>query len=210
IAVATHAIGDRANHLILNVYEELREETRARGLRHRVEHAQHLLPEDVARFARLGVVASLQPTHCTSDIPLSTSLLSGRRLANYAWRSLLDSGATVAFGSDAPVEDPNPFFGIHAAVTRQTPDGAPEGGWEPEERLTVAEALSAYSAGAAGAAGRGDRVGRIAPGQLADLIAVDADPVEADPASLRNIRVLRTLVGGVSRYEADSDRPPLR
>lgn len=209
IAVATHAIGDRANHLILNVYAELSAETAARGLRHRVEHAQHLLPGDVARFAELGVVASLQPTHCTSDIPLSTSLLAGRTLANYAWRSLLNTGAIVAFGSDAPVEDPNPFFGVHAAVTRQTPDGHPAGGWEPEERLSVTEALRAYTEAPARAAGREDRLGRIAPGQLADLIAVDVDPVTIDPAKLRGVRVLQTIVGGVSRYEAAGSGSPL-
>lgn len=201
IAVATHAIGDRANQLILDVYEEFAELTAARGLRHRVEHAQHMRPEDVLRFARLGVIPSSQPTHCTSDIPLSNSLLSGRDLANYPWRQLADAGAVLAFGSDAPVEEAEPMFGIHAAVTRQDPSGQPLGGWEPHQRVSVLEALEAYSAGSAYAAGQEQRLGRIAPGQLADFVALAEDPTTVAPAALRDLPVLTTVVGGEIRYE---------
>ena len=201
IAVATHAIGDQANHLVLNAYQEVLAETRQRGLRHRIEHSQHIRRSDVQRFAELGVLPSLQPTHCTSDIPLANSLLAGRDLANYAWRSLTDSGARLVFGSDAPIEDPTPMHGIHAAVTRTDKDGNPIGGWEPHERLTVAEALTAYTHGGAYAAGTESRTGRLTPGQAADFIVLDTDPFTAAPETLRDIKVLTTIVGGLVRYE---------
>ena len=139
IAVATHAIGDRAAHLVLDAYAAV-----AAGgsrLRHRIEHAQHLLPGDIRRIAALGVVASMQPTHCTSDIDLVERLLGDRTVASYAWRDVLNAGAPLAFGSDAPVEEPNPFHGLYAAVTRTRADGTPPGGWQPEQRLSVDEVL---------------------------------------------------------------------
>jgi predicted amidohydrolase YtcJ len=199
IAVATHAIGDQANHLVLNAYERHLDASRRKGLRHRIEHAQHIRRADVPRFAELGVVPSLQPTHCTSDIALSDSLLAGRDLANYAWRSLSNAGANLAFGSDAPVEHPNPFLGIHAAVTRQTVEGEPTGGWEPQERVTVAEAIVAYSYGAAAASGTSDR-GQLTVGSLADFIVVDVDPFTAELDRLPEISVLAAIVGGKVRY----------
>lgn len=201
IAVATHAIGDQANHLVLNAYAEVVESTRHNGLRHRIEHSQHIRRDDIERFATLGVLPSLQPTHCTTDIPLASSMLAGRDLGNYAWRSLSDAGARVVFGSDAPIEDPNPFHGIHAAVTRQNAAGEPLGGWEPAERLSVAEAISAYSAGGAYAAGQEKRVGQLTVGSFADFITVDADPFTAAPENLRDITVLTAVVGGEIRYQ---------
>ncbi|MFB6610128.1 amidohydrolase [Agromyces sp. NPDC056379] len=201
IAVATHAIGDQANHLVLNAYEEVAALSRAAGLRHRIEHAQHIRWDDVPRFAALEVIPSLQPTHCTSDIPLSESLLAGRSLANYAWRSLADAGAHLAYGSDAPIEDPNPLHGIHAAVTRQNAVGSPAGGWEPEQRISVREALAAHSAGGAYAANREHRQGRLAPGQLADFVALERDPFDIEPESLRDLRVMTTVVGGDVRFQ---------
>ncbi|SDT35318.1 amidohydrolase [Microterricola viridarii] len=201
IAVATHAIGDEANHLVLNAYEEIRATSAERGLRNRIEHAQHIRHADIPRFAALGVLPSLQPTHCTSDIPIADALLAGRELGNYAWRSLTESSAQLVFGSDAPIEDPTPMHGIHAAVTRQSESGEPACGWEPEERLTVAEAISAYTYGGAYAAGQEHTVGRLAPGQFADFIVLDADPFAAEPEALRGITVLSTVVGGAVRFQ---------
>ncbi|WP_234407254.1 amidohydrolase [Microterricola viridarii] len=201
IAVATHAIGDEANHLVLNAYEEIRAISAERGLRNRIEHSQHIRHADIPRFAELGILPSLQPTHCTSDIPLANALLAGRELGNYAWRSLTEADAQLVFGSDAPIEDPTPMHGIHAAVTRQSESGEPAGGWEPAERLSVAEAISAYTYGGAYAAGQENKVGRLAPGQFADFIVLEDDPFAAEPESLRDIAVLTTVVGGAVRFQ---------
>ncbi|MDP9842702.1 amidohydrolase [Streptosporangium lutulentum] len=198
IAVATHAIGDQANHLVVNAYEAVGSSP---GLRHRIEHAQHLRRTDITRMARLGIVASMQPVHCTSDIDLVSSLLAGQDLASYAWRTMLNEGVPLAFGSDAPVEHPNPFAALHAAVTRTRPDGTPAGGWQPEQRLNIGEALLAHTLGSAYAAGEEGRKGLLAPGLLADLIAVDTDPFTAKPDSVQHTKVLTTVVGGDIRWQ---------
>lgn len=216
IAVATHAIGDRANQLVLDAYQDLirnpldaspgitgRVEPAATRLRHRIEHTQHLRPADVQRVARLGVVPSMQPTHCTSDIPLASTLLVGRELASYAWRSLIDAGAVPAFGSDAPVELPDPLHGIHAAATRQNRDHEPGGGWQPGERVSVAEAIAGFTTGAAHASGEEAAKGRLRPGMLADFTALGADPYAVDHPELRDIPVMATAVGGALRYRRD-------
>lgn len=199
IAVATHAIGDRAAQSVLDAYEHVA--TGGSGLRHRIEHAQHLRPVDIRRMAALGVVASMQPTHCTSDIELVGKLLGDRDVASYAWRDVLNAGVPLAFGSDAPVEDPNPFHSLYAATTRARADGTPAGGWQPEQRLGVGEAITAYTLGSAYAAGEEQRKGLLTPGRLADFIAVDTDPLEAMPAELRDTAVLTTVVGGVVRWQ---------
>ncbi|WP_348788792.1 amidohydrolase [Leifsonia sp. NPDC080035] len=202
IAVATHAIGDRANHTVLDAYERAHDAAVRGGLRLRVEHAQHLQPADVARFARLGVIASLQPTHWASDIPLVSSLLGGRELASYAWSALRDAGAAVAFGSDAPVEPSAPMLGVQAAVLRGT--AASPGGLEPGLRpVGVEEALSAYTAGPAYAAGLDHRVGRLAPGTLADFVALDRDPFSTEPSELGSIRPVATVVDGLPAFGLD-------
>lgn len=197
IAVATHAIGDQANHLVLDAYAAIGPTP---GLRHRIEHAQHLQPADVARMARLGVVASMQPVHCTSDMDLVDTLLAGHELASYAWRDLLDAGVALAFGSDAPVEDPNPFPALYAATTRTRADGTPAGGWQPEQRISMAEAVRAHTAGAAYAAGEEAYKGILATGMLADFIAVDTDPYRESPEAVQRTRVLTTVVGGEVRW----------
>ncbi len=206
IAVAAHAIGDAANHLLLDALQtaaaaspDTRPESR---LRHRVEHAQFLQAADVGRFARLGVIASMQPTHCTSDIALVQRMLAGHEVARYAWRSLLDAGAVVTFGSDAPVEDPNPWLGIHAAVTRQRVDGTPAGGWVPEERITLAQALRGYTVAPAYASGEERLKGRLRPGMLADFAVLTQDPFDVDPSALHGISVTATVVGGRTRWSA--------
>ncbi|MFG1744558.1 amidohydrolase [Micromonospora chalcea] len=204
IAVAAHAIGDAANRMVLRAYARWRDSAGpgpAARLRHRIEHTQHLLPEDVPLLARSGVIASMQPTHCTSDIPLTSRMLAGRDLASYAWRSLLDAGAVVAFGSDAPVEDPDPFFGVHAAVTRQQPDGTPPGGVDPHERLDLDTALRCFTGAGAYASYEEHLKGRLRPGMLADFIALPTDPYRVEPARLRDLTVALTVVGGVVRWQ---------
>ncbi|HEU5144262.1 MAG TPA: amidohydrolase [Dermatophilaceae bacterium] len=191
--VATHAIGDEANRLVLDAFGTMRAEGFDNILR--IEHAQHLRLEDVPRFRELRVIASMQPSHCTADLELADEIIGDRPLASYAWRTVLDAGAALAFGSDAPVEDPNPFYGLHAAVTRQRADGVPPGGWRPEERITLDEAVRAHTVGAYEAVGRTD-VGRLAVGQLADFIAVDRDLWSVEPAAIRDAQVLQTVVGG--------------
>ncbi|WP_255420194.1 amidohydrolase family protein [Micromonospora sicca] len=139
--------------------------------------------------------------HCTSDIDLVDSLLAGHDLASYAWRGMLNAGVTLAFGSDAPVESPNPFAALYAAVTRARPDGTPAGGWQPEQRLTMAEAVSAHTLGAACAASEQNRKGILAPGKLADFIAVDTDPYRESPEAVLHTKVMTTVVGGEVRCQ---------
>jgi predicted amidohydrolase YtcJ len=202
IAVATHAIGDRANRLVLDAYERAHDAACRAGLRLRMEHAQHLEPADVARFARLGVIGSLQPTHWASDIPLVSRMLDGRDLASYAWAALRDAGAVVAFGSDAPVEPSAPLLGVQAAVVRGT-DASPLGPEPGIRPLTVEEALSAYTAGPAFAAGLDHRVGRLEVGMLADFVALDHDPFLVEPTALGDIRPVATVVGGAAAFGLD-------
>jgi predicted amidohydrolase YtcJ len=198
LAMAVHAIGDRANHEVLNAFAQLRSLPgidQAR-LRLRIEHVQLLHPDDARRLAQLGVIASMQPIHATSDMFMADRFWGERAKLSYAWRTQLQNGAALAFGSDAPVESPNPFLGIHAAVTRQRADGSPAPqGWYPEQRLAVSEALQAYTAGAAYAAGREQEQGRLAPGYLADLVVVDADPFDCPAEDLRYIQAQATMVG---------------
>jgi predicted amidohydrolase YtcJ len=204
IAVATHAIGDQANHVELNVYEQLRRDP-GTTLPLSIEHAQFLQPADLPRLHQLSVTASMQPTHCTSDIDLVTALLPDHDVIRYGWRSVLDSGAQLAFGSDAPVEEANPFHGIHAAVTRQRADGSPVGGFQPTERITVAEAIAAYTTGPAKLTGAADDKGALTAGRLADFIVVDTDITDPqlladDPLRIREALVLQTVVGGEARW----------
>ena len=193
LPLAIHAIGDRANRLVLEVLAE----TGVAGLRHRIEHVQLLHPDDVSRLAALGVVASMQPIHATQDCEMADRYWGERCATAYAWRSLLDAGAVLAFGSDCPVEDLNPFLGIHAAVTRRRVDGFPgPQGWYPEQRLTVEEAVCAYTLGAAYAAGLEDCLGMLAPGKLADLIVLDRDIFSCDPMAIAETQVEMTMIGG--------------
>jgi predicted amidohydrolase YtcJ len=208
LSMAVHAIGDRANHEVLNAYEQLRgyeSEHNLPHLRHRIEHVQVLHPDDVPRLAQLGVIASMQPIHATSDMPVADRYWGERSALAYAWRSQLQHGAHLAFGSDAPVESPNPFLGLHAAVTRRRTDGSPGlSGWYPEQKLTFAEALEAYTLGPAYAASAERRLGRLSPGYLADLIVMDEDPFTCDPDRLSGMQPVGTMVGGewVWRNEA--------
>ena len=204
IGVATHAIGDAAVRLVLDAAEVVRadDHSAARSQLLRVEHAQLVHPDDVQRFARLGVVASMQPIHATSDMDVADRRWGARCRTGYAWRALLDSGAHLAFGTDCPVEPPDPLRGIHAAVTRQRPNGEPAGGWYPEQRLTVAEAIHAYTIHSAGAAGLDRDIGSVSPGKLADVAVLSRDPYAIPPAELLDTEIAMTVFDGRVVFEA--------
>lgn len=200
LSMTVHAIGDRANHEVLNAYEQLRKYETEKGLphlRHRIEHVQIIHPDDAPRLAKLNVIASMQPIHATSDMFAADRFWGERSKFSYAWRTQLNHGAPIAFGSDAPVESPNPFWGLHAAVTRQRADGSPSAeGWYPEQKLTLAEALSAYTLGSAYAANAEDRLGKLAENYLADLIVLDEDPFKIDPENLLFLNAAATMING--------------
>ena len=199
-----HAIGDRAVHDVLDVFEIVRREEAARAetrgsRRHRIEHVQIIHPQDVGRLAELDVIASMQPIHATSDMVTADRYWGARNRYAYNPRLQLDRGARVAFGSDAPVEPFDPFLGIHAAITRQR-DGRPESGWYPEARLTLHESLLGYTQGPAYAAGMEDRLGKLSAGYLADLIVLDRDITQIEPPAIPELKILGTMVGGRWRY----------
>ncbi len=200
LSLAIHAIGDRANHEVLNAYAQLRQhetDTHRPHLRHRIEHVQILHPQDYDRLAALDVIASVQPIHATSDMLMADRFWGDRSAGAYAYGTLMRSGASLAFGSDAPVEQPNPFLGLHAAVTRQRADGQPHPqGWYPDQRLTLMEALAGFTTGAAFAAHQENSLGRLSVGYLADLILLPADPFSLPPEDLYRIRPVATMVGG--------------
>lgn len=201
LAVAIHAIGDRAVDDALTVLEEIEGAGGSRtALPNRIEHFQHATQADVDRFGALSAVACMQPSSCTTDIDVVDRLLAGRDIRSYAWRSILEAGGTIAFSSDAPVESANPFTGIHAAVTRSRADGTPVGGWQPEQRITRAEAFACYTRGPAVASGDTDRKGMLAPGFLADFAVLDRDPSDVDDAGLLETGVSMTVVGGEVRW----------
>ena len=191
--LAVHAIGDRANREALDAFEATRDVWAPLGLRHRIEHAQCLAPEDVARFAALGLACSVQFTHAPSDRDLADRFWGDRVEGAYAFRSLWNSGALLANGSDAPVEELDPLVGIRAAVLR-TMDGRPP--WHPEQRLTVEEALVATTVNPAWLAGDERRRGRLRPGYLADLVVLSRDPLECPADELDTVDVVATMVGG--------------
>ncbi len=193
---AVHAIGDKANDEILSAIEELAY-TYKGDRRWRVEHAQIVDPADLGRFAATGTIASMQPVHQTSDRLMAEARLGPDRLVGaYAWKSLLESGANLAFGTDVPVESSNPFVGLAAAMTREDAAGQPFGGWMPEERLNREQAWNAYTNGAAYAAFAEDRLGSLEVGKRADFLIVDQDILLATPAQIRSTNVLQTWIGG--------------
>jgi predicted amidohydrolase YtcJ len=202
--VCTHAIGDAANRMVLNAYERaLRESVEARDVRLRIEHAQVLSPQDIPRFAKLGVIVSMQPVHCTSDMPWAEKRLGPERIKGaYAWRSVLATGAHVPFSSDFPGETLNPFYGIYAAITRQDPSGNPAGGWHPEQKVTLDDALRGYTVEAAYAEFADKDKGTIETGKLADFTVIDKDITRLPPKEILSIAVLETFVGGKPVYEA--------
>ncbi|WP_336985871.1 amidohydrolase [Altererythrobacter aquiaggeris] len=198
--VAVHAIGDAANADLLNAIEEM-SETYNGDRRWRIEHAQIVDPADIARFGKFGIIASMQPVHQTSDRTMAEARLDPQRLVGaYAWRSISDAGARLAFGTDAPVEQLDPFAGLAAAATRTDADGQPYGGWYPQEAVSREAALEAYTAGAAFAGFAEGRFGRLVVGEWADFIFVDRDPLMVSPADLRETRVLETWIAGRKEF----------
>jgi predicted amidohydrolase YtcJ len=194
--VAIHAIGDAANAQALDAFAALGAGA-PMGLRHRIEHAQVLDAADLPRFAALNIIASMQPTHATSDMAMAVTRLGTARLAYaYAWHSMIASGAHFAAGSDFPVEPPNPFFGIHAGVTRQSRDNLPPGGWYPAEALTIDQAFAAFTSWAAYANRAEKFSGTLEAGKWADFVIVDRDPFAIPPADLWKVKVQETWVGG--------------
>ena len=199
--VIVHAIGDRANTTILDIFESVARENGARDRRFRIEHAQHLTRGDIPRFRSLGVIPSMQPYHAIDDGRWADAVIGQvRSRTTYAFRSLLDAGARLAFGSDWYVAPPTPLEGIYAAVTRQTLDGKHPGGWVPEQKITVEEALVAYTSGGAYASFDEREKGVIAPGMLADLTVVDRDLRTVPAAEIRQAKIIRTIVGGATVF----------
>jgi hypothetical protein len=202
--IIVHAIGDRANDWILDVYEEAMERNGPRDRRFRIEHAQHLSPEAFPRFAGLEVIPSMQPYHAIDDGRWAGKRIGPDRVrTSYAFRSLLDAGASLAFGSDWTVAPMDVRKGLYAALTRRTIDGANPGGWVPEEKITLDEALAAYTRGGARAGFMEDKVGQLRPGMLADLVVLSENLYQVDPVDIPDIRVDLTMVGGEIAYRRE-------
>ncbi len=197
LQVAVHAIGERGNGLLLDIYDSLARAHGPRDRRFRVEHAQHLRPADVARFGRGGIIASMQPAHLIDDANWAAKRLGPERIGHsYLFRSLLAEGATLAFGSDWSVAPMDPILGIYAAVTRRSADGKNPGGWVPEQKISVEEALRAYTTGGAYAVFAEGRRGQLKPGYLADLVLLDHDLTRIPPEEIAQVKVVTTVMGG--------------
>jgi len=200
--IMVHAIGDRAIRTQLDIFERVAKENGPRDRRFRIEHAQHIAAPDVPRFARIGVIASMQPYHAIDDGRWADKVIGPERSkGTYAFRSLLDAGATLAFGSDWFVAPPTPLEGIYAATTRRTLDDRNPGGWVPEQKITVEEALRAYTRGGAFASFEDKERGVLATGALADFVIIDRDVTRIPVEQIRDARVVLTAVGGRIVYE---------
>lgn len=206
---AIHAIGDRANRIVMDVFERVqREVPGARDLRLRNEHAQILDAAEIPRFARLGVIASMQPAHATSDLPWAPARLGAARIDEgaYVWQTLLRSGVTIASGSDFPVEEPNPMLGFYAAVTRQDPSGKPAGGWQPDQRMTRDQALASFTINAAVAAHAERDLGSLVAGKLADFVMLSKDVMTVPPREILTAQVRLTVIGGEIVFNRQENR----
>ncbi|MFC1783750.1 amidohydrolase [Planctomycetota bacterium] len=202
MSVATSCIGTKANWLCLNAYEKALTENPIKDHRLRIGHAQLVRPEDIARFSRLGIIPSMQPTHCTSDMDFVIDRIGPERAQGaYAWRSFLDAGCVIPCGSDFPVESNNPMLGIYAAITRQDESGNPEGGWYGDQKMTIEEAIRGYTCWAAYAAFQEEVLGSIEVGKLADMVVLDKDILEIAPREILTTRPVYTIVGGRIVYE---------
>lgn len=204
LQIAVHAIGDEAIHFLLNTFESVRQQNGARDRRFRIEHAQHIAPEDIPRFAALAVIPSMQPYHAIDDGRWAEKLIGPDRIkTTYAFKSLFDADAKVAFGSDWFVAPPTPLEGIYGAVTRRTLDGKNPDGWVPEQKITVEQALQAYTINAAYAAFDEKIKGSLEPGKLADFVVLSEDLFSIDPEKIWEVKVLQTFVGGKRVYSID-------
>ncbi|TKR30960.1 amidohydrolase [Luteimonas gilva] len=203
VQVATHAIGDRGNRLALDAYQRALGGDAKTDHRWRIEHAQIVSLDDVPRFAALGVIASMQPTHATSDMPWAEQRIGKQRIAGaYAWRRFLDSGARIALGSDFPVESVDPRLGLYATATRQDREGHPPGGWLADQKLTAAEALRGFTADAAYAGKDEKAVGKLAAGMRADFVVVEKDPLTMPVSELDDLKIRSTWIDGKAIYKA--------
>lgn len=203
LQLATHAIGDEANDVVLDIIEAVEKTNGPRDRRPRIEHAQHLTQAAIPRFAQLGVTASVQPYHAIDDGRWAIQRIGAERLkGTYAFKSLMDTGANVCFGSDWPVAPIACMTGVAAAVLRETIDGKNPGGWMPQQKISVQQALLAYTAANAWIGFQDDRLGKLAPGYLADFTVLEADPFSIDPEKLATTRAVKTIVNGVERYSA--------
>ena len=203
MGVNTHCIGIRGNRLSLEAYEKALQENPKPDHRFRIEHAQILEQQDIEKFASLGIIPAMQPTHCTSDMPFVEDRVGAERAKGaYAWRWFIDAGLVIPCGSDFPVESNNPLLGIYAAVTRQDPAGWPEGGWHPEQRMTIQEAIKGFTIWAAYAAFQEDVLGSIEVGKYADFTVLDKNILEIDPKEILTTKTVYTIVGGQIRYRS--------
>lgn len=204
-----HAIGDRANREALDIFEAVAKANGPRDRRDRVEHAQVLSPEDLPRFAKLNVIASMQPSHETTDMRWAEQRLGpDRSKGAYAWASLLKSGAHLAFGTDYDVEPITPMRGLYACVTRELPEGGPAGGWEPQEKISLADCIRAYTSGSAYAQFEEGKKGELKVGEYADFVILSDDLTKIPPKQFTKVTVLRTVVGGRAVYTADDSMLP--
>ena len=208
LQVNTHAIGDLGNRVALDAYEAAAEVMGNSTGRHRIEHAQIVHPDDILRFRELDVIAAMQPTHATSDMYWAEDRVGSERLEGaYAWRSFLDEGVPLAFGSDFPVESVNPLLGFYAAVTRQDAEGWPEGGWLPDQRVSRDEALRAFTIGAAFAAFQESELGSIETGKRADFVVLTRDIMKIPPREVLDTGVVATYLDGRSVYQMSGWAP---
>jgi predicted amidohydrolase YtcJ len=207
LQLCTHAIGDQGISMILDFYADIVKQHGPADRRFRIEHAQHMAAKDFDRFAQLGVIASMQPYHAIDDGRWAEKRIGHDRASRtYAFRTFLDHGVRLAFGTDWSVAPLNPMFGLYAAVTRATLDGKNPQGWFPEQKLTVAEAVEAYTMGSAYAEFQDKEKGSLTPGKLADMVLLSDDIFKIDPVKIRDVKVVRTFVGGRSVYAAQAMR----
>ncbi|MBN2092804.1 amidohydrolase [candidate division KSB1 bacterium] len=204
LQVATHAIGDKANHWVLNAYEKAMLKSGRKNARHRIEHAQVVTDSDLPRFAQQGVIASIQPSHCIDDMRWAEKRIGKERCTDaYRFKSLVDAGAKLAFGTDWPVEPLNPMLGLYAAVTREYPEGGPTGGWQPSEKLSMEQAIEFYTLGSAYAEFSENKKGTIEPGKLADITVLSNNLFEIPPQKILETQVLMTIFDGKVVYKRD-------
>lgn len=200
--LAFHAIGDRANRIALDVFEAVAKANKPRDRRDRIEHAQVVAPEDFVRFAKLNVIASMQPSQQTTDMRWAEERLGRERIKGaYAWSTMIKNGIPLAFGTDYPVEPISPFRGLYACVTRERPEGGPRNGWEPQEKISLEDCIRAYTSGSAYAQFEEGKKGQLKPGEYADFIILSNDLTKVPPAEYTKTSVLRTVVGGRTVYQ---------